>query len=162
MPRPAPSTVPASSPIKNEPPPSSRSNRSYSYAMQPPVVSFGRCFLDLEPPRGRGGRLRPVFAVQQRDDRGAYTTHDTRRLVHLVHHRALQVLRRVIYPMDGSMNGVVNALSFVIDTSRHRLDVAENGIHLLTNRRNLPRLEIVDQRHHPAINHEATDADADE
>src|SRR5262249_26186889 len=33
IPSPAPSTVPASSPIRNEPPPSSLSKRSYSYAI---------------------------------------------------------------------------------------------------------------------------------
>src|SRR5688572_15920186 len=119
MPRPAPSTVPPRRPIRNEPPPSSRSSRSSSYALKPLLlIPLGRRCLMLQPSRGRGGRLRPVLRIQQRDDRGTNATNHSRHVAHFLPDRALQMLGGVVHAIDRPVNRLVHTLGFLVQIGR--------------------------------------------
>ena len=146
---PHPSTVPASSPIRNDPPPSSRSRRSYSYAMYPPDVRS----LDVssncngsKPARriGRGAWASTIAmsgsTAQHRRDHRANAPNDAGCLIHPVAHRVLHALCRLVDPIHGPADRVIDPLGLLAHAGRHGLDVTENRFDFLTQRRDLPQL----------------------
>src|SRR5436189_206222 len=155
MPRPAPSTVPVRRPITKLPPPlPSFSKRSYPSAMSPPQVpSSGSRFRVLSSRRAR---------LEHRLHRDAETADEADDAARLRAYVRSHAVRGVVDAIDRAVNRLIDAVGFFFHFGGDVLDVVENRVHPRHRRRDLPRLETVDEIHHAPVDDEAPDADADD
>src|SRR5688572_1033624 len=159
IPRPAPSTVPASSPIRNEPPPSSRSKRSYSYAIRLPPCSQ---IVMSHPAGGRGRRFVTRVMAQRTHDDGSQPLHHADRLIHPVADRILDAIRGFVDASHRVTDRVIDAFGLLIDTRGHRTHVTKDPLDLLAHRGDLSSLQLVDEPQHAPIDQERRNPDADQ
>src|SRR5687768_17237955 len=104
MPRPAPSTVPVSSPItKLPPPPLSLSKRSYPSAMSPPSVR---------------GFVRLVPRMQHSFDCDAQAANEPDQVAGLGPHVRAHAIRRVVDAIHRVMDGLIDPLSLLLHLCR--------------------------------------------
>src|SRR6266545_1254679 len=147
MPRPAPSTVPVRSPMtKLPPPPPSFSNRSYPSAMTPPVSSS----------------VSLVLGMQHCLHRDAQPANEADHTACLGPHVRAHAIRSVVDAVHRRPNRVIDPVGFLLHFQRDALDVVENRIDPRHRRRQLPRLETLDECHDPAVDHEAADAEPED
>src|SRR5262245_5821275 len=153
MPRPAPRTVPVKRPItKLPPPPPSLSKRSYPSAMSPPQ-KFSVLSSKFSSSRSR---------LKHRFHRDAQSTNEADDAARFLTHVRSHAIRGVVHATDRAVNRLIDAFGFFPDPLRHNLHVVENRVDPADCRRDLPRLEAVDQIHHAFVDHEARDPQADE
>src|SRR5262249_8664255 len=174
MPRPAPSTVPVSSPItKLPPPPPSFSKRSYPSPMSRLLIPgswfrvpgswFWFWFWFLVPVlRGSGFRVlgSPFVRRQQLFDRHPYAAQNADDAAGLDADVRAHPVGRVVHALDRRANRGVHSVGLFLHLRRHALHVVENRVHPGHGRRHVVRLERRQQIRHAPVQHERRDAGA--
>ena len=97
---------------------------------------------NLGRPPASAARVRPSCI---RGDNRPNAADDADRLIDLVANRSLDPFGGFVDAIHRARDCVIHPFGLLTDASRHRLHVGEDRIHLLAQRSDLPRLEILDQ-----------------